>query len=92
VLHLPGAPDGKQANLFIASVYGTQAPQGVIKAVAFNNGEDRQRFVVCLSLSQVREKFFPSTSTRTMRTDFIESSLHLFHQYIKVLKSKPSIF
>jgi hypothetical protein len=60
VLHLSSAPDCIQAHLALVPINGTQAPQRVVQAVAFENRAERQRLVVGLRFAEVAQQFGPA--------------------------------
>jgi hypothetical protein len=53
VLHLSSAPDQVQPQLTLVPIDGAQAPDRVVQAVAFENGQQADGLVIGLRLAQM---------------------------------------
>jgi hypothetical protein len=71
VLHAASAAHGKQTPEPRVLRLGSQAPQGVVEAVAVEHGQQRQRFVVGRDLAQVGQQRAPAVGARAVLADAV---------------------
>jgi hypothetical protein len=71
MLHLTGAPYGIDPHFPLMSFDSAEAPQSIVQAIAIEDGEEGQRFVIGLGLAQVLEQLFPALLAGGMVADLV---------------------